>query len=190
MLDSFVRAILNEGGWFPVSLGVAIAAVEALLIRLRRSTLPRHRVVLAALNLSAGTTIGCMAFGHLLAVTTKLWLGTLVGSAPVFYAIGIALAAPSWWIIGHTARLVRGGEGDRRTARLHAWLMVTLLALGLPNLPLALPSALTVAYAVSPRRGVRWAIVSLAVALNVGLFVASLVFFASGQTFEQFRGIE
>jgi hypothetical protein len=35
-----------------------------------------------------------------------------------------------------------------------------------------------------------WAIVGVAVVLNVGLFLASLVFMASGQTFEQFSGIE
>jgi hypothetical protein len=190
MIDRLVTAILNEGGWFVASLGVAIAAVAVLLVSLRRSVLPGHQVVLAALNLAAGTTIGCMAFGHLLAVTTKLLLGTLVGSVPVFYAIGIALAAPSWWVIGHTAGLVRGVADHRRTVRLHAWLVATLLVLGVPNLPLALPSVLTIAYAVSPRRVVRWAIVSLAVALNVGLFVGSLIFFASGQTLEQFRGIE
>jgi hypothetical protein len=34
------------------------------------------------------------------------------------------------------------------------------------------------------------AIVSVAVILNVGLFLAALVFLASGQTFEQFSGME
>jgi hypothetical protein len=45
--------------------------------------------------------------GHLLAVTTKLLLGTLEGSLTVFYGIGLALAAPSWWIVAHTAPLIR-----------------------------------------------------------------------------------
>jgi hypothetical protein len=189
MIDRLVSAILNESGWFVVSLGVALAAVAGLLVRLRRSALPGHQVVLAALNLSAGITIGCMAFGHLLAVTTKLQLGTLVGSVPLLYAIGIALAVPSWWTIAHTARLARGVDDLRRTVRLHAWLVATLLVLGLPNLPLAVPSILAVAYGLSPQRVVRWAIVSLAVAVNVGLFVGSLIFFASGRTFEQFSGM-
>jgi hypothetical protein len=34
------------------------------------------------------------------------------------------------------------------------------------------------------------AIVAVTVAANVGLFAGSLVFLASGQTFEQFSGIE
>lgn len=131
-----------------------------------------------------------MAFGHLLAVTTKLLLGTLEGSRAIFYAIGVALAAPSWSIILHTARLIRGDGEARLTVRLHAWLVATLVVLGLPNLPLTVPSVLTIAYAAIPGRVARWTIVALAVVVNVGLFVGSLIFFASGQTFEQFSGIE
>jgi hypothetical protein len=36
---------------------------------------------------------------------------------------------------------------------------------------------------------VGWTIVGLAVLVNLGLFVGSVVFLASGQSFEQFRGI-
>jgi hypothetical protein len=190
MTDWLVTAILNEGGWFMLSLAVALAAVAALLAGLRGSDLPGHEVALAALNLSAGTTVGCMAFGHLLAVTTKLLLGTLAGSVPTFYAIGAALAVPSWWVIAHTARLSVGREDRRTTVRLHTWLVATLLVLGLPNLPLAVPSVLTIAFAVTARPVARWAIVGVAVAVNVGLFVGSLIFVASGRTFEQFSGID
>lgn len=190
MPEALVTAIVNEGGWFVTSLGVALVAVMVLLVRLRGSTLAGHAVVLAALNLSAGTTVGCMAFGHLLAVTTKLALGTLAGSVPTFYAIGVALAAPSWSVMAHTARLARGDDAGRRTVRLQAWLVATLVLLGPSNVPLAVPSMLTVAYAAIPSRIARWAIVGVAVVVNVGLFVGSWIFLASGQTFEQFSGID
>jgi len=37
---------------------------------------------------------------------------------------------------------------------------------------------------------VGWAIVITAVLFHVGLFIGSLIFLASGQSFEQFRGIQ
>jgi hypothetical protein len=37
---------------------------------------------------------------------------------------------------------------------------------------------------------VGWAILYIAVVVNGGLFVGSLIFLASGQSFEQFTGIE
>jgi len=45
-------------------------------------------------------------------------------------------------------------------------------------------------YHLHSRRVVGWAIVSMAVVVNLGLFIGSLIFLASGQSFEQFRGIE
>ena len=69
-----------------------------------------------------------MAFGHLLAVTTKLAIGTLEGPVPVFYVIGTALAIPSWWLIYHTQRvLADDDEHGRATLGLNAWLVTTLL---------------------------------------------------------------
>lgn len=86
------------------------------------------------------------------------------------------------------------GPGIRRrprssTVRLNAWLAVTLAALGVHNLPLAAPGVLAVGYHFHRRRAVGWTIVGLAVLVNLGLFVGSVVFLASGQSFEQFRGI-
>jgi hypothetical protein len=101
MLDQLVALILAESKWLTASLGSALLAVAVLLYRHRHSGLLGRRQVLAAMNLFFGVTIGAMAFGHLLAVTTKLALGTLDGSLPVFYLIGIALAVPSWWLIYH-----------------------------------------------------------------------------------------
>jgi hypothetical protein len=132
-----------------------------------------------------------MAFGHLLAVTIKLAWGTLEGSLLLFYVIGAALAAPAWWLIYHTRRLLASDdEHGRATLILNAWLAITLLALGVHNLPLALPACFNIGYHLHSRRMVGWAIVSLAVVVNVGLFIGSLIFLASGQSFEQFRGIE
>jgi hypothetical protein len=126
-----------------------------------------------------------------LAVTTKLALGTLEGSVLVFYLIGVALAVPSLLLIRHTRRLLASDEErGRATLVLNAWLGLTLLALGIPNLPLAAPALLNIGYHLHSRRVVGWVIVGIAAVVNVGLFIGSLIFMASGQSFEQFNGIE
>ncbi len=71
---------------------------------------------------------------------------------------------------------------------LNAWLAGTLLVLGIHNLPLAAPAFFNIGYHLHCRPTVGWAIVALAVVANAGLFVGSLMFFASGQSFEQFSG--
>jgi hypothetical protein len=191
MINELVALIVDESKWFPVSMGCAFLAVTILLYRRRHSDLPVRRRVLAAMNLFFGVTIGTMAFGHLLAVTTKLALGTLEGIVLVFYVIGVALAVPSWFLIRHTQRLLASDEDHgRATLVLNAWLGITLLALGIPNLPLAAPALLNIGYHLHSRRVVGWVIVGIAAVVNVGLFIGSLIFMASGQSFEQFNGIE
>ncbi len=191
MINQLVALIVDEGKWPAASLGLALLAVAILLYRRRHSDFPvRHRI-LTAMNLFLGVTIGTMAFGHLLAVTTKLAWGTLAGSIPLLYLIGAALAVPSWLLIHHTRRgLASDHEHGRATLVLNAWLALTLLALGIHNLPLAAPAFFNIGYHLHSRRVVGWAIVGLAVVFNVGLFIGSLIFLASGQSFEQFRGIE
>ena len=172
-------------------MGFALLAITILLYRHRHSDFPARRRLLAAMNLFFGVTIGTMAFGHLLAVTTKLVLGTLVGSILVFYVIGTGLAVPSWWLIHHALNVLASDHDHGRTTLvLNAWLAITLLALGIHNLPLAAPALLNIGYHLHSRRVVGWAIVSMAVVINVSLFIGSLIFLASGQSFEQFRGIE
>jgi len=96
MVDQVVALIVDESKWLTASMGLALLALTILLHRHRRAVLPARRRVMAAMNLFFGVTIGTMAFGHLLAVTTKLALGTLKGSFLMFYVIGIVLAVPSW----------------------------------------------------------------------------------------------
>jgi len=67
---------------------------------------------------------------------------------------------------------------------------ITLLALGLHNLPLAAPAFLNISYHLHSGRVVGWAIVGMAVVVNVGLFIGSVIFLASGQSFEQFSRIQ
>jgi len=189
MLDQLLAFIVDEGKWLTASMGLALLSIAILLYRRRHSDLPARRRVTAAMNLFFGVTIGTMAFGHLLAVTTKLTLGTLEGSILAFYVIGIVLAAPSWWLIHHARGLLLSDkEHGRTTLLLNSWLAITLLALGVHNLPLAAPAFFNIGYQLHSRRVVGWAMVSLAVVVNVGLFIASLVFLASGQSFEQFSG--
>jgi hypothetical protein len=191
MLDALVALIVDESKWLAASMGLALFAATILLYRRRHLDLSPRRRTLAAMNLFFAVTIGTMALGHLLAVTTKLALGTLEGPVPVFYAIGIALAVPSWWLVRHAWGLfASGAHGGRATVVLNAWLGLTLLALGLHNLPLAAPALFNIAYQLHSGRVTGWAIVGLAVVLNLGLFIGSLVFLARGQSFEQFSGIE
>ena len=191
MLDDLIALIVDESKWLPVSMGLALAAVATLLYRQRPSDLPTRRRILAAMNLFFAVTIGAMAFGHLSAVTAKLASGTLEGSVPVLYAIGIAVALPSWWLVYHTRSVLASGDDyGRATLSLNAWVSITLLALGLHNLPLAVPGVLNIGYHLHSGRIVGWAIVGAAIVVHVGLFIGSVIFLASGQSFEQFRGVQ
>ena len=190
MIDQLAALIVDESKWLTASMGLALLATARLYYR-RHSAIPNRSLVLAAMNLFFGITIGSMAFGHLLAVTTKLLLGTLDGSPPIFYTIGMLLAAPSWWVIYHTrALLASPNDQARKTLMLNVWLAGTLLVLGLPNLPLAMPGFLNIGYQLHRRAAVGRIIVAAAVVINGGLFIGSLIFLASGQSFEQFRGMQ
>jgi len=191
MTDQLVALILDEGKWLTASMGLAFLSITILLYRHRHSDIPKRRLVLAAMNLFFGIMIGSMAFGHLLAVTTKLALGTLEGSISIFYIIGTVLAVPSWWLIIHTfAVFTKDNDYGRTTIMLNVWLAITLLALGVHNLPLAASAFFNVGYQQNSHPMFGWVIVSIAVIVNVGLFIGSLIFLASGQSFEQFRGID
>ena len=191
MVDQLVALIVDESKWLPAAMAIALLAATALLIGQRPSALSVRRRVLAAMNLFFGVMIGTMAFGHLLAVTTKLAIGTLDGPILLFYLIGVVLAAPSWWLIVHTRKMLAPNKRPGpATLALNGAVAVTVLGLGVHNLPLAAPALFNIGYQLHSRRAVGWAIVGLAVVANVALFVGSLVFLMSGQSFEQFSGME
>lgn len=190
VINQVLALIVDESKWLPMAMGLALLIVAIMLYRYRHSGLPARRLVLAAMNLFFGVMIGTMAFGHLLAVSVKLTLGTLQGSIPFFYLIGIALALPSLWLINHMRRILSSEEHGRATVALNAWLAITLLVLGIHNLPLAAPAFFNIGYHMHSRRVMGWAIVSVAVVTNAVLFIGSLIFMASGQSFEQFSGME
>lgn len=191
-MDRLVALIVAEEKWLTLSMSLAGVAVAGLLLRQRRTAVPARQRITAAMNLSAGVIIGTMAFGHLLAVTTKLALGTLrEASLPILFGIGISLLIPAWMVTRHTRTLLAGTvEGGSTTVLLQAWLATTLLVLGPHNWPLAAMSVFTIAYRLHQGRLWGWAIVTVAVAFSVALYAASLVFLASGQSFEQFRGMQ
>jgi len=191
MVKQLVELSVDESKWLTMSMGLAFLIVATLFHHQRNSSLPTRRRVMVAMNLFFGVTIGTMAFGHLLAVTVKLVVGTLEGFVLGYYAIGIVLAVPSWGRIHHTRQLLASNDDHgRMTVILNAWLGMSLLALGLHNLPLAAPGIFNIGYHLHRRRVVGWTIVLLAIVVNVGLFIGSLIFLASGASFEQFRGIE
>jgi hypothetical protein len=189
LANTAIAVILNEGRWFTMSMTLALSGGMCLLYRTRGAEVhPRGRAM-ATMSLGAGLTVGTMALGHLLAVTVKALIGTLEGSWARFYAIGLVLAVPSWSLIVHTPSILASDGTNRRTVMLHAWLAATLLALGPHNLPLAAPALLNVGYGLHARQAVGWLLISASAVVNAGLFVGSLVFWMSGQSFEQFRGI-
>jgi hypothetical protein len=191
VFEGLIALIVDEGKWFPAAIGTAALSVAILLWRQRARNLPVRVRVLASMNLAAGVTIGTMAFGHLLAVLTKLAVGTLrEGSLPIFLGIGFVLALPSWLVVRHTGRIVAMDAVRSRTVVLNSWLAASLVVLGPPNLPLTVQALLTIAYDRHSRPAVGWVIAGVSVLWNAGLFVAAVLFMLSGQSFEQFSGIQ
>jgi len=192
MQGSDVLALItNEGLWLTLSMSLAAVAIAALWYTHRGPACTVADRVTAAMNLGAGVMVGTMAFGHLLAVIVKLYLGTLrEGSLLVFFAIGMSLLIPSGFVIQHTGALLAQRATPNQTVMVNGWLAATLLMMGLHNLPLAAPSLFTISHRLRRRPLERWAIVAAASIVMAGLFVASLVFLASGQSFEQFSGLE
>ena len=189
-MEKLIALIIDESKWLPLAMGLAFVAAGILYLRNRKSQLPVRQFVLGVMNLFFSVTLLIMAFGHLLAVTTKLAIGSLQGSPPKLYAIGVALLVPTLWLVLHTRRiLIPNADHGRRTFLLNTWLAVTLLVLGIHNLPLAAPAVINIGYHLHSRRIVGWAIVSIAVLFNVALFIGSVVFLLSGQSFEQFSGM-
>lgn len=187
MTERITDLVLDESKWLSAAMLAALVAVVVLVGRRRRASPSGRVAILGAMNLFYGCTIGIMSFGHLLAVTVKSAQGALLGSPWILFPLGLALAVPSWWLAIRAARLANEEERWRKgTAALNAWLGICLLALGLHNGPLAVPAALNLAYLFHSRRAVGWAILTVTIVANLALFIGSLVFLASGQSFEQF----
>lgn len=185
-----VALVLDESKWLPTAMLLALIAVAVLAVRQRRQGLASRFKIVMAMNLFFGAMIGIMSAGHILAVTVKAFLGTLAGSILILYALGFALAIPAWWLVFNAVRIAGPEEQwQRKLMALNVWLGLTLLVLGFHNFPLAAPAALNIAYLFHTKRIVGWTIVSVAALAMLALFVASLVFLASGQSFEQFRGL-
>ncbi len=191
MIDQFTEIVLDESKWLTASIACAVLLVAILHFRRRNSNISiRHRT-LGEMNLFFGIMIGVMAFGHLLAVTIKLVMGQLIGSILNFYLIGATLAVPSWWLIYHAWRMYdSNNEYGRAALLLNVWMAITLLAMGFHNLPLAVPAFINIGYQLHSRRKVGLVLTGTAVLVYLALFTGSLVFLASGQSFEQFRGID
>lgn len=187
MLDRLAAFIVGEGNWLPMAMGAAFVATAVLLFWLRRTAVPLRRRILAVMNLFTGVMLLVMGFGHLLAVTTKILQGTLLRGSPLlFYPIGIAVVAPAWFVIRHT-RAILAADAARSTVKVNLWMAVTLVILGVVNLPLAIPALCSIGYALHKRRWSGWAIVAVMTITCVGLFIGGVIFMASGRTFEEFN---
>jgi hypothetical protein len=187
--QAILDAVLDEGKWlFGAMLfaGLAVLVTHSRVLRMSG-----RREVMRALNVFYGCMIGTMGLGHLAAVTVRMAQGTLQGSPVMLYPLGLALALPAWWLAIRAKRYVLVEERyGKRLVVLNAWLALFLVGLGLHNFPLAAPAMLNVAYQFHTRRVLGWTIVTVAVAANIALFAGSLVFMATGLSFEQFQGMD
>lgn len=193
MLDSIVRELTNESRWLAAAMLVAALCAVRVFLRLQRGR-PRERALHAALNVLYGVMMGIMGTGHVLGVALYQMEGKLSSPAWLLYPLGVALAVPGWILGARGSHWLREREADDRGGRLallaNAWLALFLLALGPHNLPLALPGLLNVAFELTSRRRLGWLLLASGITTQAVLFVGSLVFFASGQSFEDFRGLE
>ena len=176
--------VTGEGNWLPLAMGSAFIASAVLFFTLNK-TIPQRQRILALMNLFTGVMLLIMGFGHLLAVTVKQRQGTLRGSALLFYAIGIAIVLPAWFIVRQTRAILAAGDA-RTTVKLNAWMAITLAVLGIVNLPLAVPAFCNIGYSLHRRRWVGWTLVAVAMIAGLFLLIGGLIFMASGQTFEEF----
>jgi hypothetical protein len=183
--DRVAAFIVGEGNWLPLAMGGAFVAIGGLFFATKGSAIPQRQHILAVMNLFTGVMLLIMGFGHLLSVTVKLLQGTLRGSALLFYAIGVAIVLPAWFIVRHTRAILAAGDA-RTTVKLNAWMAITLAVLGIVNLPLAVPAFCNIGYSLHRRRWVGWTIVAVALVACIGLCIGGLIFMASGQTFEEF----
>lgn len=188
MTERIAELVLDESKWLSMTMLLSLIAVVVAVARRRRQGSSRHLELLWAMNLFYGCVIGTMASGHLLAVTIKLSRGTLEGSMSLLYPLGLGLAVPAWWLAFAATRLPESEQpAKRRMLGLNIWLGALLLALGLHNWPLAAPAALNIGYQLQSSRTVGWTIGTVTIVAYLALFVGSLVFLASGQSFEQLR---
>ncbi len=187
-MHTFIDYLIDESKWFTVSVCLSFVVSVSFMLR------PGHSFwgirVPVAMNLITGITIGFMGFGHLMAVGYKHLTRTLQGSPLLLYTIGISLVTPSFWLVFHGINTLKKGlEDKKKSVGLNLWTIVALLVLGIPNIPLAFPAILNVFYNLSKGRHLKMIILVLFCIVFLGLLIGSVSFFMSGQTFEQFRGL-
>src|SRR5687767_8505300 len=149
-------------------MGSALIAIGGLFAATKGTAIPPRQLILALMNLFTGVMLLIMGLGHLLALTVKLLQDTLRGPALLFYAIGVAIVLPAWFIVRHTRAILAAGNA-RTTIALNAWMATTLVVLGIVNLPLAVPALCNIGYSVHRRRWVGWAIVAIALVASAFL---------------------
>jgi FtsH-binding integral membrane protein len=177
MIGRLAAFVVGEGNWLPLAMAIALATVAVQWLRHSRFT-TRNRIM-AAMNLFVGVTLLVMGIGHLLAVTTRLQQGTLNGSPALLYLIGVAILIPSAFIVVSANRA--------QAAASNFWMATTLVALGLINIPLAIPALLNIAYSRHSRARTGSLIAGLFLLVNVALFTGGMLFMLSGAcTFEEF----
>ncbi len=190
-METIVELILDESKWLPLALAASIGTVSVRLAKRRRGGVSRTAIG-NVMHIAYGCMLGVMGTGHLLAVTVRsLGAEPLQSSLWILYPIGAVLAVPGWWLVKHAWRTEPSKLVEGKTApALNVFLAGSLVGLGPHNLPLAFPALLNLGYRFLSRPILRWTVVALAVIVYSGLLAGSLVFMASGGSFEEFSGME
>ena len=193
MTDTLISLLVDESKWFAPSVFLGIIAGFWHFLKYGRLTNSLHLRINLAMNIIFGVLIFVMSFGHLLAVTIKLIMGTLVGSTGLFYLIGIVLITPAFLLIRTTRRIsITGNSRSYRNklTGINVWLIITILSVGIYNLPLAAPGILNILHSYFyNNRILKQVMVVMAGILYIFLLFGGIIFFLSGQDFETFQGI-
>jgi hypothetical protein len=158
---------------------MVIAGAAVLVVWRRGARRAQRGRIQQAMNLFVGVMLMVMGIGHLFAVTTTWWQGTVNGSPALLFVIGGAVVIPATALVLNASRA--------GAPWLNAWTAATLVLLGLVNIPLALPALLNIAYSRHTRPITGWTIVAATVVIHIGLFAGGMMFMLSGaRTFEEF----
>lgn len=125
-----LELILNKFFWLTAATGLGLLAVFAQTARLHGSGLPGNVRAAAGCNLFLGILFAILGTGHLVAVTTGAFLGTLSPDIKMSFLIpfGLALTLPGCLLLASVPGILAGQAGSCRTAlAMNALLALVLL---------------------------------------------------------------
>lgn len=129
-----LELILNKFVWLTAATGLGFLAVAAQCLRLSESGLPVKARAAAGYCLFLGIWFAILGTGHLVAVTTGGFLGTLSPHIKMSFVIpfGLALTLPGLLLLASVPGILAGQAGNCRTALAMNALLALVLAWNAP----------------------------------------------------------